>query len=152
MADNNISQPLRIEADISLFEIGTDISFLDLDNSHLKFHILVNTSTFLPYFIVRSGDFTFKVAFKNNVVVAIFVEKPIFLLPDKLFKTPEGIFIGMSYQDLHKLFPKIKLMEKRGFAYEVLLPSGWKIGFTTGRGATDYFPNPEDIITMIYKN
>jgi hypothetical protein len=150
MADDYIPNPLIIEADISLFEIGTDVSFLNLDNNRDK--ILINASTILPCFIVHSGDFSFIIAFKNNIIAAIFVGKPLNLKPDELFKTPEGIFLGMNYQDFHKLFPKIKLIEIWGWAYEAILPSGWKIGFSTGRGATDYFPKPEDKITMIYKN
>ena len=151
MADDNIiSQPLRIEADISLFEMDMDISFLNLDNRHPL--ILVNTSDLLPYFIVHFGDFTFTIAFRNNIVRAIFFGEPRVLIPDNLFKTPEGVFLGMSYHDLLKLFPNIELTERSGFAYEARLPSGWKIGFTTGNGATDYFPNPGDIITMIFKN
>ena len=150
MADDYISEPSKIEADISLFEIGTDISFLDLNNKNNR--ILVNSSTFLPFFIVHSGDFSFTVAFKDNIVVAIFVGEQLNSKPDKIFKTPEGISLGMKYQDLHKLFPKIMFTKIWGWAYEAILPSGWKIGFTTGRGATDFFPRSEDKITIIYKN
>jgi hypothetical protein len=113
---------------------------------------MVNPSSFLPFFIVISDGFSFKVAFQNNIVKAVFVDEPYILMPNNLFKTPEGVFIGMDCGRFRKLFPDIRFSEVRGWAYEVVLPSGWKIGFITGQGATDYFPNHEDKVMMIYKN
>jgi hypothetical protein len=65
--------------------------------------LMINVSTFLPFFIVVSDGFVFKAAFQNNIVKAIFVERPSVLMPGKSFETPEGIFIGMYYYDLLKI-------------------------------------------------
>jgi hypothetical protein len=150
MAADDI-QPLRIEADISLFEVGNDISYLGIDYKRIRQRIMVNQSTLLPFFIVRSEGYSFLVAFQDNIVRAIYVGEPRPLIPYELFKTPEGVFVGMSYREVLELVPNIRLYEKMFWAYEAILPSGWKIGFMTGKGA-DYFPSFEDKITMIYKN
>jgi hypothetical protein len=150
MADSYDIQPLTIETDISFFEIGNDISYLGIN--YRRPRVMVNSSSFFPFFIVVSDGFTFKVAFQNNIVKAVFVGEPPVLMPGKLFETPEGIFVGMNYRDLLKLYTDIRLSKIEGWAYEAVLISGWKIGFITGLSGTDYFPGPEDKITMIYKN
>jgi len=147
--DGEKMQILEIDGDISFFEIGKNISYLGINNDGPR--ILINSSTFLPFFYIRSDGITFTVAFRNNVIRAIFVGD-FRHLSSELFRTPEGIFIGMSYREVRELIPDIELIEIPGFAYEGILLSGWKIGFVTGSHTTDYFPNPDDKIEMIYKN
>ena len=144
------SQLMRIDADISLFEIGEDISYLGLEDSRGNL-LMINSSTLCPYFIVCSDGMIFTVAFLDNKVRAIFVDNSS-TSSDRLFKTPEGVFIGMSYSELLELFPNIELSKMHGWAYETSLSSGWQIGFFTGSTGTDHFPNPDDKINMIFKN
>jgi hypothetical protein len=151
MADDD--KLFRITADISLFEIGSDISYLNINHNSPGYpRLLVNSSRVLPFFIVYSEGFCFSVAFKNNIVWAIFVGDMSFGTQGELFKTPEGIFMGMSYRDILKSYPRMKLIEIPGWAYIGRLPSGWKFGITTGSGATDYFPTSEEKVSIIYKD
>jgi hypothetical protein len=128
--DNHVRQPNEIDADISLFEVGDDISYLGLD-LFTGSEILVQTNNFFPFIFVRSEGFTFIVAFDgNNVVKAVFVGDTTSLIPGELFKTPEGVSVGMSYREVLELVPNIRA-RKIVDAYEAVLPSGWKIGFMT---------------------
>jgi hypothetical protein len=153
MADDNNIQPFIIESDIALFEVGNDISYLGINHKQISHRTMINASSIYPFFIVYSGDITFAVAFSDNTVKAVFVKGARSLAANiSLFKTPEGVSVGMSYRDVLQLIPNLKLVKSIGWAYEAILPSGWKIGFMTGSGATDYFPDFEDKIIMIYKN
>jgi hypothetical protein len=149
-ADDRHINPLQIEADISLFEIGKDISYLDIDYKHPR--IMINSSSFSPFFIVISDNFSYKVAFKDNKVIAVFVGEPVFILSRELFKTPEGVYKGMSYREVLEIYPEIRLRKLIGWAYVGVLPSGWKIGFVTGYDATEWFPNFEDHVAVIFKD
>ena len=150
MADEN-SQVLVINSNISLFEIGSDISYIDLNFHHPI--TMINASTILPFFVINSDGTYFTIAFnRNNIVKAIFARAPFGLVSRKEFRTPENVFIGMSYSELLELFPNVILTKIHGWAYEYLLPSGWRIGFITGGSGTDYFPAYEEKISMIYKN
>jgi hypothetical protein len=152
-ANNDNNWSFGIDADISLFEVGNDISYLGLDY-YSEGDFIVNNN-FFPYFLVHSEGITFSVAFdKNNVVRAVFLGNyPI--LPSELFRTPEGISVGMSYSEVLELIPNIKLerIVFEGYnkttlpvyeGYEATLPSGWKIKFMTC--------SLKDKIIMIYKN
>jgi hypothetical protein len=141
-------EPDKIEADISSFEIGSNISNYNIYTRNVE--LMVAPSQFLPYFIVLSNGFSYKVAFADNIAIAIFANKS--STAGELFKTPENVFIGMDYQSLCKIVTKIELTKIPGWGYTGVLPSGWKIAFTTGRTYTDYYPKLNDRITMIFKN
>jgi hypothetical protein len=156
--DNDNNRHFEIDADISLFEVGNDISYLGLDYFNWGGSIFVNNSNYLPYFFVNSETITFTVAFdRDNIVRAVFLgDYPI--LPSDLFRTPEGVSVGMSYREVLELIPNINL-ERIVFeghkttlpftlpvfeGYDATLPSGWKIRFMT--------ESFEDKIIMIYKS
>jgi hypothetical protein len=144
----NKFKPDKIEADISFFEIGSNILNYNIHTRNVE--LMVSSSQFLPYFVVFSNGFSYKVAFANNIVIAIFANK--FSTTGELFRTPENVFIGMDYQSLCKTVASIELTKVLGWGYTGVLPSGWKIAFTTGKTYTDYYPKSDDTITVIFKN
>jgi hypothetical protein len=58
---------------------------------------------------------------------------------DKAFMTPDGFKIGMSLQQIKKIF-RVKLQEEPGWGYYIELPSKWNLQFVVGQTATDHAP------------
>jgi hypothetical protein len=143
----------KIYADISNFKINTDITRFLKKPCEGSF-LLVGPSEILPFILVSSNSYLYKVAFYNNVVKYIFVDEDtgIFHLNASPFKTDDGIFIGMTFENLCRIMPNIELKKVNGWAYVASLPSGWKIGFSTGNTGTNYYPNSDSTVTMIYRD
>jgi hypothetical protein len=102
--------PFRVEADISLFEIGKNISQYNYEITNHR--LQVAAGQMLPFIEVLSENVIYRVAINNNVVKGIFVSKeiPNGINKENVFKTPEGIFIGMKYCEFKKILPNTKLM------------------------------------------
>jgi hypothetical protein len=151
MADDIHSrQPTEIYADISLFEVGKVIPSFIKNYYYGSDDIAVSPSQFLPYFLVHSGGITFTVAFdRDQVVRAVFVgHYPIFSIPGELFKTPEGVSVGMSYREVFELIPNIILIKLPVGRNVATLPSEWQIGFKTGGS----FSVNDWEVSVIYKD
>ncbi len=147
--EDKVVLPIKIKSDISCFEIGMDISYLNL-----PFHnqgLMINSSSILPFFVVISDDVSYKVAYENNIIQAIFVNEYYSVMEKSFFETPEGVFIGMEYAEVCKLLPHLTLKKIVGWGYTGELPSGWKIVFFTGSTMTDYIPKAGDKVGAIYK-
>ncbi|MCL2722674.1 MAG: hypothetical protein FWD47_15200 [Treponema sp.] len=155
-SNENANSILIIDSDISLFKIGDNISYLNPGYIGLPLQ-LVDPNNFMPYFFVNSNGIIFRVCYNRSYIVrAIFVGVPKYLMlgdliQGDLFKTPEGVFLGMTYFELLELIPNIRLNKINNWAYEAILPSGWKIAFVTGIGVVNY-PTPGNRISIIYKN
>jgi len=125
-----------------------DISDLSLEDRHL---MIASPSQMWPYFIVESDGILFHVAYDNkNIVRAIFADLGGRSI--KRFFTPEGVYIGMDYNDLLAAFPDIKFYRVPWWAYIAVLPSGWKIGIAFDYLSGKDFPKQGDKIMMIYKD
>jgi hypothetical protein len=140
--------PTVIYEDISLFYIGKDISNYIISKNH---KMMVNSSTILPYFIVYFEGTDYKIAFNNNnIIKAIFINESYIYNHRQSFKTPDGVYIGMTYGELKKIEPNIKIKEMPGWGYFGMLKSGWKVAFFIGNTLTEHFPKEDDIIKSIY--
>lgn len=141
----DIPPPVIIEADISDFYIGKDITEYNIISHH---SILVDSNDINPYFLVLDNDIKYLIAYSkiSNIIKYIIVDKS----NENKFKTPEGIYIGMTYSELIKIFPEINLHARIGLGYYGQLPSGWKIGFFIGKNLTEHHPKDEDRILIIF--
>jgi hypothetical protein len=141
-------QPYIIEADISAFKIGSNISFWQIPPRQVK--MIVNPNQFLSFFIVVSDGIRFDVAYSDDDIVKFIGVRN--TSPEQTnFKTPEGISLNMKYRDVRKRLFFMKLKPLRIIGYYKKLKSGWVIVFYTGKTGVDYYPNDNDAITWIFK-
>jgi hypothetical protein len=142
----NITAEEMIQID-RMVEIGQDLSsFFGEDVPPLAFFLVVGPSTILPCFIVEFDNIYYDIAYNNNIVNAIFVRRT--QQPHEVFKTPENVYIGMSYREFSAIFPDMELKKMPGWGYGTQMPSGWKIVWMS----TEHFPTENDEVTAIYKN
>ncbi len=67
---------------------------------------------------------------------------------DKSFSTPEGYSIGISFQNIKKLY-RSKMKKEEGWGYYINLPSKWTLVFHVGTTATDHPPFDTSKVTYI---
>jgi len=143
-SENN-KQLQKINAKLSDFYIGKDISDYNI-SSH--YSIIIDKNDINEYFLIVDDGIVYKIVYSKKNIVNYIVIDDLYL---KKFETPEGISIGMTFYDLKKIIPNIKIYEIRGFGYFGQLPSNWKVGFFTGETATEYFPKDDDVIKNIFQ-
>jgi hypothetical protein len=138
-----------IDGDIGMFKIGELLpNGIDINSSRMS--LMVTPSTFRPFILLRSDRFIFVIASDDkNRIRFIGLVEALSGTNCSDFLTPEGIHIGMTYNDILNIFPDIKIVNIRGWAYIAKLPSGWKIAFTK---ELLRFPELTDRIDMIYKD
>ena len=119
--------PTVIYEDISLFYIGKEISDYHFSR---RFLMLVNSSTFLPFFKVYFDGTYYTIAVDNhNFIKAIFIWETDIYNHQQSFRTSDGVHLGMTYRDLKKIEPTMVLKEMPGWGYFGRLKSGWKAAF-----------------------
>jgi len=140
-----------IKMDITDIYPGMKLS--DIPDLSLKDRppMLLLSSDMAPYFTVESDGTLFHVLYysDNNTVRAIYAD--IGGSSIKRFFTPEGVYIGMDYNDVLAAFPDIKFYRFPG-EYIAILPSGWKIGVIPDYQSGQNFPKQGDKIIKIYKD
>jgi hypothetical protein len=152
---NTVSQSYEKEDDlligpsVSGFYIGKDISKYILENNISILHfIVIDTNETNASFLIIDDEITYEIAYsKQNIVKYIIINEDNCI---RRFETPEGISIGMTYQELENMIPNIKIYNSPGFGYFGQLPSNWKISFYTGT-VDEYFPKADDKIKSIYQ-
>lgn len=138
------------ELNIDNYEIG---GFFELQTKKNQPRIFVNTNDSYPFETLYFTGYRFNIAVKNNHIEGIFLEStPFPPLNNCSFKTPEGVYMGMTYAELVNLLPNSKIVYFPGWQYEVSLPSGWKVGFSFDADYTNGTLKPEEKVTSIYKN
>jgi hypothetical protein len=148
--------PTLIYDDISLFYIGKDISEYNIVNNSIR--IMVNSASIYPFFFVFDNGIYYIIAFNRyNIVEAIFVSERNYFNSvnaniNQSFKTPDGVYLGMTYNELRNIDPDIVIKEMPGWGYYGELKSGWKVAFFIGDTMTERFPIENDIIISIYKD
>jgi hypothetical protein len=148
--DVHSRRPTEIDADISLFKVGKAIPSFIKNYYYGSDLIAVNPSQFFPYFLVHSEGITYTVAFDgDHVVRTIYVgHYPTFSIPGELFKTPEGVSVGMSYREVLALIPHMMLIKLPVGRHSATLPSEWQIEFKTGGS----FSVNDWEVSVIYKD
>ena len=121
------------DKNLSDFPIGADISSYNIDLSTAN-TILISPSCFVPYFNIYENSYWYRIAVADNKVDTIFVSDAYF---GKRFKTEEGVFLGMTKNDLLKICPYLSFTKINGWGTEAQLKSGWKILFSNKNGKTD---------------
>ena len=124
---------------LSDFPIGKDISSYNIDLSSAN-TILVSPSNFVPYFNIYENPYWYRIAITNNTVDTIFVSDAYF---GKVFRTKEGVFLGMPKAKLLEICPDLTFTKIDGWGSEASLKSGWKLLITNKDGI--------DIVSAIYK-
>lgn len=128
------------DKNLSDFPIGADISSYNIDLSTAN-TILTSPSCFLPYFNIYENSYWYRIAIADNKVDTIFISDAYF---GKRFKTEEGVFLGMTKNELLKICPYLSFTKINGWGTEAQLKSGWKILLSNKDGT--------DIVSSIYKN
>ena len=124
---------------LSDFPIGKDISSYNIDLSSAN-TILISPSAFVPYFNIYENSYWYRIAIADNKVDTIFVSDAYF---GKVFRTKEGVFLGMPKAKLLEICPDLAFTKINGWGSEASLKSGWKILITNKDGT--------DIVSAIYK-
>lgn len=136
-----------IHADINSFSIGMDVGTMELPRNIEEFSSLriINSTFAFPYFEVLSDGVLYIICYDWNMKVRyIGVE-------DGDFKTPEGVYLGMSYKDFRRTVGPKKMRKERFVGYYVKLPSGWSVSFYAGTTGIEHPPEKDDVISLIYK-
>lgn len=128
------------DRNLSDFAIGADISSYNIDLSTAN-TILISPSCFVPYFNIYENSYWYRIAIADNKVDTLFVSEAYF---GKRFKTEEGVFLGMTKNELLKICPYLSFTKINGWGTEAQLKSGWKILLSNKDGT--------DIVSSIYKN
>ena len=144
-SNENNKQQQKINAKLFDFYIGKDISNYNISSHH---SIIIDKNDINEYFLIIDDGIVYKIVYSNENIVNYIVVDDLYL---RKFETSEGISIGMTFYELKKIIPNIKIHEIRGFGYFGQLPSNWKVGFYTGKTATEYFPKDDDIIKSIFQ-
>lgn len=70
---------------------------------------------------------------------------------DQRFITPEGISVGMKLEEVLKTHSG-ELLADPGWAYFIVLPSGWNAAFTVGYTMTESKPDDTTKVAFLFKN
>jgi hypothetical protein len=131
--------------------VGADLSNQNVTSER---KILIGPSSdFFDSTTIEINGNLYDVAYSDDYIIrAIFFNTSHLLSSSKKQSTPEGIYIGMTYENFCQIIPDANLRKIIGWGYVYILPSGWKILFATGRTLTEHFPLAEDRIIKIYKD
>ncbi|GMO58258.1 MAG: hypothetical protein Ta2G_18340 [Termitinemataceae bacterium] len=145
---HTLDTPYEIEADISNFDIGTDISSWNIPvQSGL---IAVDSAQMYPFFVVNHDNILYDIAYSRDDNIVRYISIRNTYPYQRHFKTPEGVFLNMSYKEFHKKYWWKKLKYYNGWGYCTQLKSGWVLLFsTTGR---EFYPRNNDKICLIFKD
>jgi hypothetical protein len=134
----------KINAKLSDFYIGKDISEYNIKSRHM---MIIDTNYMNEFFFIVDDGIVYGIVYSKDNIVKHIVVEDLYL---KKFETPEGVSIGMTYHELKEIVPNIKIHEISGFGYFGQLESKWKVGFYSGKTATEYFPKNTDKIKSIF--
>ncbi|MDR0321313.1 MAG: hypothetical protein LBI28_07400 [Treponema sp.] len=141
--------PRGIFAKLSDFYIGRDLSEHSMGRRHAIVVDAKDKNDIYSHFLIFDDEIIYKIAYSyKNIINYIIVDDK---YSRKIFETPEGISIGMTYQELKNIIPTIKIYESPYFGYFGRLPSNWKVSFNIGT-ERNYFPKDDDEIKVIFQD
>ena len=127
---------------VSALEIG---EYLPSDVADSTQYALISAAQLDPSYQVKVGEFEYNVATYPDSKLIRYIE-----IKDKGFVSEEGAHTGMTLSEISKLTTE-NLIEERGWAYYVPLPSGWFAAFCVGQGCTSGAVVNSSVVSWLFK-
>jgi len=106
--------------------------------------ILISSSQFSKAYLVIYDEIYYTIAV-NDINKVSFISTE-----DELFISPESLKIGGSFADV-KALTKNEVIKENGWAYVILLKSGWNVAFVEGEQMTDGILREDSEISFFFK-
>lgn len=125
-------------------DLGDEIPAEVIENQKATYS-MTNASNMAKVYSIENERISFNIQVDDSYIVTYISTND----PD--FRTPEGVYLGMTYEQvMGKTSAELKAM--RGWGYYLKLPSGWKAVFFIGQSGTDSEPGEESDVTLLFKN